>query len=339
MSKTRELADVSLIKSASAPSSPSAGDMWYDTTSSIISNWDGNKWISMTNVFDATGGTISTYSSGATNYQVHTFTSSGTFTVNSGNAQADLLIVAGGGGGGADNAGGGGAGGLLYYGIETPKTPNGTRVNLLTGDYSIVIGAGGRGGLVSSGGSGTSDFSINGSNSTAFGYTALGGGAGACSEGGSGSPPGAAGGSGGGGNGNTDNTVPLQPGSGTAGQGNAGGTGANGGGGGGGGAGSVGQNGNVRASQHGGAGGAGLQYSISGSASWYAAGGDGGNENNNFQQYSRPSGIGGQSPAASNQRPTDGVANTGAGGGGGTHTCVTPTGQGGSGIVIIRYEV
>lgn len=335
MSKTREKASWEHTVSSTPPGNPRQGDMYYDTDDDLTYVYSGSQWTSITNTFSAVGGTEST----SGNYKIHTFTSSGIFTVESGVKNADVLIVAGGGGGGADNAGGGGAGGLLYYGTETPKTPNGGQVTLSPSSYSIVIGAGGRGGLVSSGGSGASDFSINGSPTTAFGYTALGGGAGACSEGGTGSPPGAAGGSGGGGNGNTDNTVPYQAGSGTTGQGNAGGTGANGGGGGGGGAGAVGQNGNVRATQHGGAGGAGLQYSISGSASWYAAGGDGGNENSVYQQYSRPSGIGGQSPANSSSRPTDGVANTGAGGGGGTHPCAVPTGQGGSGIVIIRYEV
>jgi len=334
MSKTREKASWEHTVSSTPPSNPRQGDMYYDTDNDITYVYSGSSWQRITNDFSATGGTVNITGG----YKTHTFTSSGTFTVESGSASVEVLIVAGGGGGGADNAGGGGAGGLLYYGTETPKTPNGNSISVTPGTYSIVIGAGGRGGIVSSGGSSASDFSVNGSDTTAFGYTALGGGAGACSEGGSGSPPGASGGSGGGGNGNTDSTVPYQAGSGTSGQGNTGGTGAGGGGGGGGGAGAVGQNGGVRATNHGGAGGAGLQYSISGSASWYAAGGDGGNENNVFVQYSRPNGIGGQSPANGSSRPTDGVANTGAGGGGGTHTCVVPTGQGGSGIVIIRYE-
>jgi len=335
MSKTREKASWEHTVSSTQPSNPRQGDMYYDTDDDLTYVYSGSTWASITNVFSASGGTEST--SGI--YKIHKFTSSGTFTVESGVKSADVLIVGGGGGGGADNAGGGGAGGLLYYGTETPKTPNGSTKLLTAGSYSIVVGAGGRGGIVSSGGSGSSDFSISGSNSSAFGHTALGGGAGACSEGGAGSPPGTAGGSGGGGNGNTDNTVPYQAGSGTSGQGNSGGTGAGGGGGGGGGAAGAGGNGNVRASNHGGAGGAGLQYSISGSTQFYAAGGDGGNENSIYAQYSRPSGIGGQSPPSQNQRPTDAIANTGAGGGGGTHPCIVPTGQGGSGIVIIRYEI
>ena len=58
---------------------------------------------------DASGGTITT--SGA--YTIHSFTSSGTFTVNSApdDAVVDYLIIAGGGGGGGRGGGGGSYGG------------------------------------------------------------------------------------------------------------------------------------------------------------------------------------------------------------------------------------
>src|ERR1035437_441391 len=61
---------------------------------------------------DATGGN-STIIDGS-GYRIHTFTSSGTLTVNTmGNVQ--VLVVAGGGGGGSSSFGGGGrAGGLIY---------------------------------------------------------------------------------------------------------------------------------------------------------------------------------------------------------------------------------
>ena len=42
----------------------------------------------------------------------------------------ETLVIAGGGGGGENYDGGGGAGGLLYYGAETPKTPNGAAFDL-----------------------------------------------------------------------------------------------------------------------------------------------------------------------------------------------------------------
>lgn len=336
MSKTRQLADVSYIKSATAPASPDAGDIWYNTSNGVASIFNGSAWITISNTFVAEGGSITTYSSGPTTYKVHTFTTSGNFVVTAGSADADVLMVGGGGGGGADNAGGGGAGGLLYYGTETPRAGN--RIGLLSGTYPIVVGAGGTGHRGAS--SGGPPFGVNGSNTTAFTYTAIGGGAGASSEGGAGSGPGAAGGSGGGGNGNTDNTTPFTPGAGTSGQGNTGGTGANGAGGGGGGAGAVGQNGNVRGSQLGGQGGVGLNYSIrTGSGAWYAAGGNGANENSNYNIGPSVNSINGISNSSNTGSAGNGVANTGSGGGGVTHSGGVAGGSGGSGIVIIRYAI
>jgi len=58
--------------------------------------------------YAATGGTITT----SGDYKVHTFNSSGTFTITTaGNTGIEYLIIAGGGGGGAANSGVGGAGG------------------------------------------------------------------------------------------------------------------------------------------------------------------------------------------------------------------------------------
>ena len=57
-----------------------------------------------------------------------------------------VLLVAGGGGGGYDVSGGGGAGGLLYYGTETPKTPNGGAISVTPGNiHTIFVGGGGAG--------------------------------------------------------------------------------------------------------------------------------------------------------------------------------------------------
>ena len=83
------------------------------------------------------------YTAGGKTWKSHTFLNSGTFNITSGSTELEVLIVAGGGGGGADNAGGGGAGGLLYYGTETPKTPNGGALTKSVGSYSVVVGNGG----------------------------------------------------------------------------------------------------------------------------------------------------------------------------------------------------
>ena len=101
--------------SATAPSSPAQGDMWFDTTSgtTAMKVWSGSDWDQMSNKFSATGGTESTYSSGGVNYKVHTFTSSGTFTAEA-SGTVDVFIAAGGGGGGSDN--GAVAAGTRQYG-------------------------------------------------------------------------------------------------------------------------------------------------------------------------------------------------------------------------------
>ena len=101
-------ANTEITRSASAPSNPTAGDLWYDTTINILFNYDGTAWQRLTNdTFEATGGTQTT--SGA--YTIHTFTSSGTFQVTSGARNVEYLVIGGGGGGGIQHAGGGGAGG------------------------------------------------------------------------------------------------------------------------------------------------------------------------------------------------------------------------------------
>ena len=95
--------------------------------------------------FEATGGTISTYSSGGNDYKVHTFLSSGTFTPN-GDGTVDVLVVAGGGGGGSCNlgfqgGGGGGAGGFI-----TSSGPSGNNssaissINVSAQNYVIQVG-------------------------------------------------------------------------------------------------------------------------------------------------------------------------------------------------------
>ena len=50
--------------------------------------------------FSATGGTITT----SGDYTIHTFTSSGNFVIESGEASIEYLVIAGGGGGGGGDA-------------------------------------------------------------------------------------------------------------------------------------------------------------------------------------------------------------------------------------------
>ena len=254
-------------------------------------------------------------------YWIHTFTSSGTFTPQTG-LSCDYLVVAGGGGGGY--AGGGAGGYRTATGFTVTTTP-----------YSITVGAGGAGGA-----SGTINPGTSGSDSVFSSITSAGGGGG----GGANSSPswnGIAGGSGGGagyvnsgtgptaGAGNTPSTSPSQ--------GNSGGTtpGNNQGQGGGGGASAAGGNGTSGAS---GNGGAGTASSISGTSVTYAGGGGGGATAVATRGTGGAGGGGAGGTASPATGGTSGTTNTGGGGGGG-NTTATPNlgGTGGSGIVIIRY--
>jgi hypothetical protein len=268
----------------------------------------------------ATGGTITT----SGDYKIHTFTSSGTFTVTAvGNAAGsntiEYLIAAGGGGGGGDYyAAGGGAGGALTSSAYSVSA---------TG-YTITIGGGGAGGTTSTAGS-------NGGNTTAFSQTGIGGGRGGTDS----SNNGANGGCGGGG------VWPAGSG-GTGSQGFDGGNPANeyrsGGGGGMGSAGiSISGTGQI-------SGGSGLSTTIRGSTEYYCAGGCGWTWITSGTWQDRASGIGGRAAIStnvsgyitSNLTFLDAVANTGSGGGGHDQRSsgYTRAGNGSGGIVIIRYK-
>ncbi len=240
-------------------------------------------------------------------YTIHTFTSSGTWTVTSA-GDVEYLVVAGGGGGSGYGGGGGGGG----Y-----KTATGHAVTVQS--YSITIGAGGIG---------SASKATDGSNSVFDTVTSTGGGAGGSGNGGG--LNGNSGGSGGGGG--QDNSSAGTGGAGTGSEGFAGGTataGASAGSGGGGGASEVGDN----YVTTGGDGGDGLANSISGSSVYYAGGG-GGSKRTSGSAGSGGLGGGGAGAVAS-ATGTAGTANTGGAGGG---SGVSGTGgDGGSGIVILRF--
>lgn len=219
----------------------------------------------------------------------------------------DYLVVAGGGGGGSTNSGsggggGGGAGGLLYG--TTLAAASGTT-------YTITVGSGGSGGAAIDGTATNGGNSVI-SSSAGTTITSFGGGRGGNTQNVS-----LSGGSGGGTYAGTTGFV--------AGQGNPGGAG-NGdpsySGGGGGGAGAAGGGGAGSTCP----GGVGLQYDISGAATYYAGGGGGGGRST--------SGAGGLGGGAAGNSGTAGTVNTGGGGGGASGII---SGNGGSGIVIIRY--
>jgi hypothetical protein len=317
------------------PASPQQGMIRYNTTLNDTEYYDGVAWRSISDTgVEATGGTIIDTEIGGVAYRIHQFIATGntTFTVTKG-GEVEYLIVAGGGGGGAGRAssswwagGGGGAGGLLTG--TTTVTPQA---------YTITVGVGGNGQVA--GTNHQTATGVNGGNSTAFGLTAVGGGAGGSYI--DANVNGRAGGSGGGagGGGGTGGT-------GTAGQGNNGGSGidgaAPGGGatGGGGGAGSIGV---TAISGVSGNGGQGILSSIGGSNQFYAGGGGGGAPSSSG--YVSTIGLGGLGGGAIGRvtvsgQGVSGTPNTGGGGGGmgGSPDIVNQGGNGGSGIVIVRYR-
>jgi hypothetical protein len=252
---------------------------------------------------NATGGSIS-YSG---NYKIHTFTSSGTFTVTQtgANSNVEYLVVAGGAGGGYGSGGasgrgggGGGAGGMFWGTATVGQTA-----------YGVTVGGGGGGGT-------NCGYGGQGGNSSVFGLTAYGGGGGGGCQG----YGGVAGGSGGGSAGN--NALCTGGGGAPYGQGYAGGSVCTGGvarsGAGGGGRGGGGASAPYRTE------GAGYAYTISGASVIYAAGGTG-------STWTSTESCQAQGAAGTNGR--------GDGGDGGYSStgCAANGRAGGSGIVILRY--
>ena len=249
------------------------------------------------------------------------------------NLLCDILVVGGGGAGGTAHGGGGGAGALLYT----------TNQTLSSGAYTIKVGNGGsavapRGVTGNNGQSSSILF-----NSSAI-YLAIGGGGG-----GGAIVAGANGGSGGGGDAAAGGTaLSTNTPSGT--YGFAGGTGGftageSWSGGGGGGAGAVGGNAVASTTTFAGNGGIGREINITGTAAYYAGGGGGGvigNASGGYITYIGSGGNGGGGDGGKTSIGVSGAPNTGGGGGGGgfnrTGNVDYAGGNGGSGIIIIRYR-
>lgn len=261
-----------------------------------------------------------------------------------GSGTADLLVVGGGGGGGHYSGGGGGGGGVVYR----------QSVQLEPGYYFITVGEGGVGAYERTAtGYPNKINATNGGDSLAFSVTAAGGGYG----GGFSDANGNAGASGGGGgtpyfNSTAYANLGHPGGTGIDGQGFGGGAGTNGTdyssqiGGGGGGAGGRGEDGVMNGSKlSGGNGGPGRLCTIYGNRYY---GGGGGSGAMSGRTSGGKGGIGGGGDGSTTDGSTiksgkDGMENTGGGGGGaGGYTMGAPSvrtkgGNGGSGVVIIRY--
>lgn len=256
-------------------------------------------------------------------YWYHVYRSSGIFETTQSISNLDYFVVGGGGGGGNYWGGGGGAGGFRSLSSQT-----------LNGTFTVTVGAGGSR-AVNQGTNG-----VNGSNSSFSSTTSAGGGGGGGGIGGSGySANGNAGGSGGGGSGNyfgaggggAGNTPSVSP---SQGNNGAGATGVYQGGGGGG----------AGAAGSGTSGGAGTNSfatwataTSTGVSGFYAGGGQAGLTSGSQSSSSGGGGLG--SVESPNTAGTSGTANTGSGGGGNRTGSLNHAGDGGSGIVIVRYPV
>jgi hypothetical protein len=318
--------------------------VYVDGTEGWIATGSGSTTIGVAPAFiEASGGTETT----SGDYKIHTFTSPGTFTVNSvgnpgGSTTVDYLVVAGGGGGGSYYGAGAGAGGARMSSGTTSGGytvgPLGSGVSSLTvpaTSYPITIGAGGATGNPCGPGS-------DGTNTVFSTITSTGGGGGAGNNGPAAN--GRAGGSGGGGTGGTPgatatggagNTPPVSPPQGNPGGGNPtplpAGRGASGGGAGA--AGTAGCAGGAGTTK----GGIGIINNInpasgdpSGGSQYYAAGGN----PSQSPGVSVPGALGGGGKGPGGP-PTNGAGGANLGGGGGGNGCGS---NGGSGIVIIRYK-
>ena len=246
----------------------------------------------------------------------------------------DILVVGGGAAGGSYYGAGGGAGGLIYKSSH----------ELTANTYDWVRGVGGTGVAggapgYNGGDGGDSTWAINGG---ATEFTAKGGGGGGGNE-----TAGTAGGSGGGGSRQGAAGAATQPSqsgdSGTYGFGTAGGVGidgpnyVSGGGGGSGGAGAAGT------SSSSGNGGVGKDYSATfgsalGDSGWFASGGGGGYSTN----QSLPAGSASSGGGTAGGTPDGGSSSaaqalTGGGSGGGASGSPSNSGDGGSGIILVRY--
>ena len=318
-----------------------------------VTNSDGttSDAVNETAVAAPTGGTVTT----SGNFRIHTFTSSGTFTNTISNLVTQYLVIAGGGAGGFYGAGGGAGG----YRSSVPGQSSGggasaeSTLTLSSGAKTVTVGAGASGVGLSGG------LAPNGNNSVFDTITSVGGGGGglhnphahATTQNNNNDRIGRAGGSSGGSGRSAQaptGATANQGYNGGAGGADSGSVGDNSGagnpkGGGGGGAGAVGGNPTIGAGQPAGNGGNGVSSNITGSA--VTRGGGGGGHCFNGSGGSGGSGGGGTGGTSNNSSGQDanhtaGSANTGGGGGGrGADPNDGNAPNGGSGIVIVRYDM
>ena len=300
----------------------SSGTFTFTVSASDGSNTAVTRSFSL-NVYPVvTGGTLTSDST----YYYRTFTGTGSLSISGGNLNSDILVVAGGGSGGTGAGSWGGGGGAGGY----RTTLDTSSVNIPIATHTVTVGGGG------TGVTNRDTLNTSGTNSsiigTGFSFSSSGGG-----RGGNESASyyvGGNGGSGGGGNynaapgsGNVGSYTPVEGYSGASAQ-----SGNNSAGGGGAGASGSSSNGGIGRNTNS----TWATVTSTGSSGYYAGGGGSG-------QYpamtpgSGGSGGGGAGSPNGTNNGVSGTANTGGGGGGTNGNGTYYGGNGGSGIVIVRY--
>ena len=333
-----------LAPSGTAPTSPTEGQFYFNSTFDSILVYHNSKWMFADSRHIATGGTVGYYNDGSNDWVIHTFLETDSKFRILANTTCDILVVAGGGsaGYGAYSSAGGG-GGVRYWDDTT----------VAAGTHTILVGFGGQNPDSSRG-------QIGGSSRFGTLTEVVGGGGGGNYGGGSNvvQYTGGTGGSGGGG-GMSSWSGDVAGGAGTVDadsytQGYAGGTGHGSGdnsyGGGGGGAGAAATN-NWRGG-YGKKEGATADYgdgskaiAMDGKGKYFGGGGAGwvGNNNNAVGRRGKGGGgAGGSNNDAQDQhiKPTDGLDGYGGGAGGGTmNEEQNAACHGGSGRIMVRYQL
>ena len=258
------------------------------------------------------------------------------------NTLCDILIVGGGGGGGFDGGGGGGGGQVLYYTNDNVSFKSGNAITLNAGTYNISVGKGGN--YATTGTAHGLNGQVSSINMNATTILSAGGGGGGGTVRMTSTGNNAIGG--GGGNGHDEKSGSSTGGTSSANGGTGGDSSGTTGGGGGGGANIIGtsKNGTNGTESKRGDGGQGVNIIINGLSYGVGGGGGGGTWTGPNAGWalagasitSHGGGIGGDAQAWG----ANGTNGTGGGGGGGGWAG-NPTfypGNGGSGIVIVKYK-
>jgi len=136
--KDNKINGIKFYNQAEEPTDMTEGDFWYDSVNKVMKSYGDGIFNTLSNVkFSGVGGTITEQTIDGKIYNVHTFTTSGTFIGNT-EGKVELFVIGGGGAGGIHSGlgGGGGGGGLVYV----------KELNIFSGvKNTITVGAGGAG--------------------------------------------------------------------------------------------------------------------------------------------------------------------------------------------------